>query len=127
MCGETSASQSSVHADGGVGAAQATGETSKEMRRSISGGLREAGACLWHVLLPRENTGQYFELTILLRHVLGRVSLGFRDLNAGMRKGAHRITPEAEGGRGLPLTQRLQRYSSSANFTETAFDSVDKT
>ena len=44
-----------------------------------------------------------------------------RDLNAGMSEGANRITPEAADVRGLPLTQRSQRYASSTNFTETAF------
>ena len=103
MCGETSASQSSVHADGGVGAAQATGETSKEMRRSISGGLREraTGTCSSPERI--QDVGKAFPA-----HDFGTPRSRKRilkDLNVGMSQGAHRITPEAEDGRGLPLTQ----------------------
>ena len=60
MCGDTSASQSSVHADGGVGAAQATGETSKEMRRSISGGLRERATGTCSSLERKQDVGTVF-------------------------------------------------------------------
>ena len=55
VCGDTSASQNSMHADGGVGAAQATGETSKVMRRSISGGLRERATGLWDLIKRADN------------------------------------------------------------------------